>query len=49
MFQPACLPDSLGELNKCHVVTVVNIFQQLVYLFFQLSNSSLDWEENTKY
>lgn len=41
MLQPVHLSDSLGELNYCHVVAVVNIFQQLVYLLFHLSNSSL--------
>lgn len=47
MFQPAHLPDSLGELNECHVVAVVNIFQQLVDLLFQLYNSGLHCENIT--
>lgn len=47
MLQPGCLPDSPGELNQCHVVAVVNIFQQLVELLFQLSNSGLHCENIT--
>ena len=41
MLQPRHQPDSLGELNYCHIVAVVNIFQQLVDLLFQLSNPGL--------
>lgn len=41
MLQPGHQPDSFGEFNQCHVVAVVNIFQQLVDLLFQLSNSCL--------
>lgn len=47
MFQPAHLPDSLGELNERHVVAVVNIFQQLVDLLFQLYNPCLHCENIT--
>lgn len=46
MFQPGCLPDSLGELNQCHVVAVVNFLQQVVELLSHLSNSGVHYNTN---